>query len=402
MVVGVVDWEAAPVPGIRLATQAAGIRYQNRDDMVLIECVAETQIACLFTKNHFKAAPVLLASANLKNTAPRYLLINSGNANAATGDLGLEDAKATCELVANATGVRSEQVLPFSTGVIGERLPIEPFRQSIPKLVSKLQSDAWHAAALAIMTTDTVPKVKSRQIEIDGRSVTLTGMAKGAGMIQPNMATMLCFIGTDVASEGESLKALLKEAADQSLNRVTVDSDTSTNDACVLMATGQSGVVLAPGSESESLFQDALTDLMIDLAQSLVRDGEGATKFVTVMVNGAPSNDEALTVALSIANSPLVKTAIFAEDANWGRLVMAIGKVDREIDVTKIDIFINDVCLMQAGMKHGAYVEALGATAMKKEEIEIRVEMNQGDGSETVWTSDLSHEYVKINAEYRT
>ncbi|MEL0094175.1 MAG: bifunctional glutamate N-acetyltransferase/amino-acid acetyltransferase ArgJ, partial [Pseudomonadales bacterium] len=347
-------------------------------------------------------APVLLASANLKNTAPRYLLINSGNANAATGDLGLEDAKATCELVANATGVRSEQVLPFSTGVIGERLPIEPFRQSIPQLVSKLQSDAWHAAALAIMTTDTVPKVKSRQIEIDGRPVTLTGMAKGAGMIQPNMATMLCFIGTDVASEGESLKALLKEAADQSLNRVTVDSDTSTNDACVLMATGQSGVVLAPGSESESLFQDALTDLMIDLAQSLVRDGEGATKFVTVMVNGAPSNDEALTVALSIANSPLVKTAIFAEDANWGRLVMAIGKVDREIDVTKIDIFINDVCLMQAGMKHGAYVEALGATAMKKEEIEIRVEMNQGDGSETVWTSDLSHEYVKINAEYRT
>jgi len=402
VVVGVVGWEAAPVPGIRLATQAAGVRYQNRDDMVLIECAAETQTACLFTKNHFKAAPVLLASANLKNAAPRYLLINSGNANAATGDLGLEDAKATCEIVADATGVRSEQVLPFSTGVIGERLPIEPFRQSIPKLVSKLHSDAWHAAAQAIMTTDTVPKVKSRQIEIDGRSVTLTGMAKGAGMIQPNMATMLCFIGTDVATDAESLKVLLQEAADQSLNRVTVDSDTSTNDACVLMATGQSGVVLIPGSESESLFQDALTDLMIDLAQSLVRDGEGATKFVTVMVNGAPSNDEALTVALSIANSPLVKTAIFAEDANWGRLVMAIGKVDCEIDVAKIDIFINDVCLMQAGMKHAEYVEALGATAMKKEEIEIRVEMNQGDGSETVWTSDLSHEYVKINAEYRT
>lgn len=402
MVVGVVDWQAIEVPGIRLAAHPAGIRYQNRDDLVLIECAAETQIACLFTKNHFKAAPVLVAHEHLESSSPRFLLINSGNANAATGDLGLQDARATCEIVAEAVGVSSNQILPFSTGVIGERLPIEPFRQAVPRLIEKLKPDAWLAAAQAIMTTDTVPKLKSRQIELNGRAVTLTGMAKGAGMIQPNMATMLCFVATDAVSDAASLRLLLVEAADQSLNRVTVDSDTSTNDACVLMATGQSGVVLTPGSHEESVFQDALTDLLLELAQSLVRDGEGATKFVTVMVNGAPSSADALTIARSIANSPLVKTAIFAEDANWGRLVMAIGKVDCEIDVSLIDIFINDVCLMQSGMKHADYVEELGAAAMRADEIVIRVDMNQGEESETVWTSDLSHDYVTINAEYRT
>ena len=252
------------------------------------------------------------------------------------------------------------------------------------------------------MTTDTVPKLMSRKLEVGGEIVTITGMAKGAGMIQPNMATMLCFIATDAQLSRSQMQDLLQEAADSSLNRVTVDSDTSTNDACVLLATGESRVSIHQGSPEESEFQDVLTDLMINLAQALVRDGEGATKFVTVNVEGAESQVAALEVAYSVANSPLVKTAVFAEDANWGRLVMAIGKVESELDPNSVDLFINDVCLLEAGLKHPDYEEALGEAAMRPEDIEIRVVLNQGECNETVWTSDLSHEYVTINAEYRT
>ena len=402
MPVGQIECSPEPVAGIRLAAAAAGIRYSGRDDVVLIECSPTTTAASIFTKNQFKAAPVLLAQANLDRASPRYLLINSGNANAATGDMGFADAVASTEIVAAHTQVRPEEVLPFSTGVIGERLPIDPFKQVMPELVSGLAPDHWLAAAQAIMTTDTVPKLMSRKLELCGEIVTITGMAKGAGMIQPNMATMLCFIATDAQMSRSQMQDLLQEAADSSLNRVTVDSDTSTNDACVLLATGESKVSIHQGSAEESEFQDVLTDLMINLAQALVRDGEGATKFVTVNVEGAESQVAALEVAYSIANSPLVKTAIFAEDANWGRLVMAIGKVESELNPNVVDLFINDVCLLEAGLKHPNYIEALGEAAMKSEDIEIRVVLNQGECGETVWTSDLSHDYVTINAEYRT
>ena len=402
MPVGQIECSPEPVAGIRLAAAAAGIRYSGRDDVALIECSPNTTAASIFTKNQFKAAPVLLAQANLDRASPRYLLINSGNANAATGDMGFADAVASTEIVAAHTQVRPEEVLPFSTGVIGERLPIDPFKQVMPELVSGLAPDHWLAAAQAIMTTDTVPKLMSRKLELSGEIVTITGMAKGAGMIQPNMATMLCFIATDAQLSRGQMQDLLQEAADSSLNRVTVDSDTSTNDACVLLATGESKVSIHQGSAEESEFQDVLTDLMINLAQALVRDGEGATKFVTVNVEGAESQVAALEVAYSIANSPLVKTAIFAEDANWGRLVMAIGKVESELNPNVVDLFINDVCLLEAGLKHPNYIEALGEAAMKSEDIEIRVVLNQGECSETVWTSDLSHDYVTINAEYRT
>jgi len=402
MPVGQIECSPEPVAGIRLAAAAAGIRYSGRDDVVLIECSPTTTAASIFTKNQFKAAPVLLAQANIDRASPRYLLINSGNANAATGDMGFADAVASTEIVAAHTQVRPEEVLPFSTGVIGERLPIDPFKQVMPELVSGLAPDHWLAAAQAIMTTDTVPKLMSRKLELCGEIVTITGMAKGAGMIQPNMATMLCFIATDAQMSRSQMQDLLQEAADSSLNRVTVDSDTSTNDACVLLATGESKVSIHQGSAEESEFQDVLTDLMINLAQALVRDGEGATKFVTVNVEGAESQVAALEVAYSIANSPLVKTAIFAEDANWGRLVMAIGKVESELNPNVVDLFINDVCLLEAGLKHPNYIEALGEAAMKSEDIEIRVVLNQGECGETVWTSDLSHDYVTINAEYRT
>ena len=402
MPVGYIECSPEPVLGIRLAAAAGGIRYSGRDDIALIECSVNTTAAFIFTKNQFKAAPVLLAQANLEKASPRYLLINSGNANAATGDMGFADAVASTEIVAEHAQVRPEEVLPFSTGVIGERLPTEPFEQVMPALVNQLAPGNWLSAARAIMTTDTVPKLMSRKLEVGGEIVTITGMAKGAGMIQPNMATMLCFIATDAQLSRSQMQDLLQEAADSSLNRVTVDSDTSTNDACVLLATGESRVSIHQGSPEESEFQDVLTDLMINLAQALVRDGEGATKFVTVNVEGAESQLAALEVAYSVANSPLVKTAVFAEDANWGRIVMAIGKVESKLDPNSVDLFINDVCLLEAGLKHPDYEEALGEAAMRPEDIEIRVVLNQGECDETVWTSDLSHEYVTINAEYRT
>ena len=402
MPVGYIECSPEPVLGIRLAAAAGGIRYSGRDDIALIECSVNTTAASIFTKNQCKAAPVLLAQANLEKASPRYLLINSGNANAATGDMGFADAVASTEIVAEHAQVRPEEVLPFSTGVIGERLPTEPFEQVMPALVNQLAPGNWLSAARAIMTTDTVPKLMSRKLEVGGEIVTITGMAKGAGMIQPNMATMLCFIATDAQLSRSQMQDLLQEAADSSLNRVTVDSDTSTNDACVLLATGESRVSIHQGSPEESEFQDVLTDLMINLAQALVRDGEGATKFVTVNVEGAESQVAALEVAYSVANSPLVKTAVFAEDANWGRIVMAIGKVESKLDPNSVDLFINDVCLLEAGLKHPDYEEASGEAAMRPEDIEIRVVLNQGECDETVWTSDLSHEYVTINAEYRT
>ena len=394
------DW--FPIEGIELNTLAAGIRYQNREDLLLIRCDPATTLAGMWTRNHFPAAPVVLAKAHYAKGCARYLLINTGNANAATGAAGMEDAVLCCQLIAAAEGAPISAVLPFSTGVIGERLPIERFQASATALVAGLGEKTWLDAARAIMTTDTRQKIACRDLHLGGQTIRVTGIAKGAGMIQPNMATMLCFIGCDAKVSQETLQDMLRAAADSSLNRITVDSDTSTNDAVVLMATGRSGVDLDQDLEAQTAFQDALTDLMLELAQALVRDGEGATKFVTVQVDGAETNEQALEIAFSVANSPLIKTALFAGDANWGRLAMAVGKVATPFDASRVDLFIGEVCLMRRGIKNPLYEEADGARVMAAEEVLLRVDLNAGDCSETVWTSDLSHEYIKINAEYRT
>ncbi len=394
------DW--LPIAGVEISTLASGIRYQDQKDLVLFRVAESAEIAGIFTQNFFPAAPVTVAKAHLAQGRPRYLLINTGNANAATGDEGIEDALACCALVAEAEKQPATTVLPFSTGVIGERLSLEPFSLAMPKLIAQLGHQNWLDAATAIMTTDTRPKIACRRVDVGRQSVQLTGIAKGAGMIQPNMATMLCFVALDAKIERDLLQAMLSESAEHSFNRITVDSDTSTNDACMLIATGKVDLDIESNSEAQTLLQDALTDLMLELAQGLVRDGEGATKFVTVQVEGAASEAQALEVAFSIANSPLMKTALFASDANWGRLAMAVGKVKVPIDPGRVDLYIGDVCLMRSGVRDRQYREADGARAVAGAEVLLRVNLNLGECSETVWTSDLSHEYIRINAEYRT
>ncbi len=394
------DW--LPIAGVEISTLASGIRYQDQKDLVLFRVAESAEIAGIFTQNFFPAAPVTVAKAHLAQGRPRYLLINTGNANAATGDEGIGDALACCALVAEAEKQPATTVLPFSTGVIGERLSLEPFSLAMPKLIAQLGHQNWLDAATAIMTTDTRPKIACRRVDVGQQSVQLTGIAKGAGMIQPNMATMLCFVALDAKIERDLLQAMLSESAEHSFNRITVDSDTSTNDACMLIATGKVDLDIESNSEAQTLLQDALTDLMLELAQGLVRDGEGATKFVTVQVEGAASEAQALEVAFSIANSPLMKTALFASDANWGRLAMAVGKVKMPIDPGRVDLYIGDVCLMRSGVRDRQYREADGARAVAGAEVLLRVNLNLGECSETVWTSDLSHEYIRINAEYRT
>lgn len=394
------DW--LPIAGVEISTLASGIRYQDQKDLVLFRVAESAEIAGIFTQNFFPAAPVTVAKAHLAQGRPRYLLINTGNANAATGDEGIEDALACCALVAEAEKQPATSVLPFSTGVIGERLSLEPFSLAMPKLIAQLGHQNWLDAATAIMTTDTRPKIACRRVDVGQQSVQLTGIAKGAGMIQPNMATMLCFVALDAKIERDLLQAMLSESAEHSFNRITVDSDTSTNDACMLIATGKVDLDIESNSEAQTLLQDALTDLMLELAQGLVRDGEGATKFVTVQVEGAASEAQALEVAFSIANSPLMKTALFASDANWGRLAMAVGKVKVPIDPGRVDLYIGDVCLMRSGVRDRQYREADGARAVAGAEVLLRVNLNLGECSETVWTSDLSYEYIRINAEYRT
>ncbi len=402
MSVGEAKFDWLPIAGVEISTLASGIRYQDQKDLVLFRVAESAEIAGIFTQNFFPAAPVTVAKAHLAQGRPRYLLINTGNANAATGDEGIEDALACCALVAEAEKQPATTVLPFSTGVIGERLSLEPFSLAMPKLIAQLGHQNWLDAATAIMTTDTRPKIACRRVDVGQQSVQLTGIAKGAGMIQPNMATMLCFVALDAKIERDLLQAMLSESAEHSFNRITVDSDTSTNDACMLIATGKVDLDIESNSEAQTLLQDALTDLMLELAQGLVRDGEGATKFVTVQVEGAASEAQALEVAFSIANSPLMKTALFASDANWGRLAMAVGKVKVPIDPGRVDLYIGDVCLMRSGVRDRQYREADGARAVSSAEVLLRVNLNLGECSETVWTSDLSHEYIRINAEYRT
>jgi glutamate N-acetyltransferase / amino-acid N-acetyltransferase len=391
-----------PVQGIRLAATHCGIKANSRvSDLALIEIGAHASVAAVFTRSHFCAAPVSLCKQHLARTrSSRYLLINSGNANAATGQTGLDNARACCRAVAEACAVEIEEVLPFSTGVIAEQLAVEPITGAIPDLVGKLEADGWLAAAEAIMTTDTLPKAISVQLAIDGQPVTITGIAKGSGMIKPDMATMLTYVATDARIAQQELDDMLKRLVATSFNCITVDGDTSTNDSCVLIATGASGVAI---DGNNAAFRTALTQLFEQLAQAIIRDAEGATKFVEITVEGAASERDARLMAFTIAESPLVKTALFASDPNWGRFIMAIGRSPVEhIEVDRIDLFLGSVRLLHQGLPDPAYQESLGQAEMSRAEVAIRVNLNLGEASARIWTSDLSYEYVKINAEYRS
>jgi glutamate N-acetyltransferase/amino-acid N-acetyltransferase len=390
------------VPGVKMASMACGIKSDSVHDLVMFEFAAGSKTAAVFTRSLFAAAPVEVGKRHLLHNSPRYFLINSGNANAATGEEGIADSVICCKTLSQLSGARPEEIIPFSTGVIGERLPVSRITDALDQILPCLTENNWLEAARGIMTTDTRPKIASRQVEISGKTITITGIAKGAGMIQPNMATMLSYIATDALIGQPTLQAMLDKAVNKSFNRITVDSDTSTNDSCMLTATGVSGVAIEENENSGPQFYNLLEDLMIELAQGIIRDAEGATKFVEVRVINGERNQDCLNIAYAIANSPLMKTAIFASDANWGRIVMAIGKADVKIEVSKLDVYIGDVKLMLNGGRNPAYEESMGADAMAGEEITITVDLKSGTAQETVWTSDLSHDYVRINAEYRT
>lgn len=395
--------EPLVVAGLRLGTARAGIKYPDRPDLVAIETAVGTHAAAAFTRNAFCAAPVAVARAHLAAARPRYLVINTGNANAGTGRRGLADAEASCRALATLTGCLPEEVLPFSTGVIGEPLPLDRLTAGLPAALADLRPDGWRAAAHGIMTTDTRPKWSSRQLMLTGQPVTVTGIAKGAGMIRPDMATMLAFIATDAAADEEQLKQLLTDAVADSFNAITVDGDTSTNDACVLLATGQSGVhVPARGPDSER-FAAAVREVCEDLAQAIIRDGEGATKFITVRVEGGRDAAECRRVAEIIAHSPLVKTAFFASDPNWGRILAAVGRSGlSDFDLERVAIHLDEVCIVRAGGRAPDYTEARGQAVMRRPEITVRVELGRGAAATRIWTTDLSYDYVRINAEYRT
>jgi glutamate N-acetyltransferase/amino-acid N-acetyltransferase len=396
--------ELYPVAGFRLGTACAGIRKPGRPDLVVMALAERSGCAAVFTRNAFCAAPVQVAREHLEKGRPAFLLINTGNANAGTGMQGIHDARRCCGDLAGLAGCQPEAILPFSTGVIGEPLPVEKIRAALPNAFAALAEDGWAAAAGGILTTDTVPKGASRQIEIGGRTVTVTGIAKGAGMIRPDMATMLAFIATDAAVDDAVLKTCLAHAVGRSFNRITIDGDTSTNDACVLVATGSSGLpVVHDGDAHYLLLREAITGVCVELARAIVRDGEGATRFVTVSVESGASSAECLRVAYTIAHSPLVKTALFAGDPNWGRILAAIGRAGIEdLDLQRVEIYLDDVCIVRTGARAPDYTEAAGQQVMQQPELTIRVVLGRGDRNEQVWTCDLSYDYVKINAEYRT
>ena len=393
-----------PVKGVRLAAVAAGIKKKaGASDLVLFELAPDSVCAATFTKNLFCAAPVIIAKKHLAQQSPRYLLINAGNANAGTGSRGIEDAIACCALVAGLAGCDAAQVLPFSTGVIGENLPLDKFKTGVPLVHAALKDDAWLEVGRGIMTTDTVLKGYSTQINLDGKKVIITGVAKGSGMIHPDMATMLSFIATDAMVSIDALNKILKDAVEQSFNAITVDGDTSTNDACVLIATGKAGNKKIDSDAGDYLIlQQAVNGVCMFLAQAIVRDGEGATKFITLDVQNAESQQAAKQVAFTIAHSPLVKTALFASDPNWGRILAAVGRAGVAIDINKIKLYLGDVCIVENGGRASSYTEAQGQKVMANEEITIRVDLSAGTASARVWTCDFSYDYVKINAEYRS
>lgn len=393
------------VKGVRLATASAGIKKPGRQDVLLIELAEGTHTAAVYTRNAFCAAPVLISKAHQKQAATRYLLINSGNANAGTGDAGLAAARACCWAVAEQADCAMEAVLPFSTGVIGQPLPVDKITAVLPQAFSQLDPANWLAAAKAIMTTDTIAKARSVKLMLNGQPVILTGIAKGSGMIRPDMATLLSYIATDAAISQPVLQRMLARSMEQSFNSITVDGDTSTNDACILMATGQAGNALIDDIDTEEArqFQTALDSLSRFLAQAIVRDGEGATKFISIDVQQGADVAECQQVAYTIAHSPLVKTALFASDPNWGRILAAVGRSGlNNLDLTKIAIYLDDVCIVSGGQPAEDYTEEKGQQVMSQAEITIRVQLGRGESAKTVWTCDFSYDYVKINAEYRT
>ena len=393
------------VSGVELGWAEAGIRKTGRKDLLLVRVANGTTVAGVFTQNRFAAAPVLVCREHLATTRTvRALIINTGNANAGTGKPGVQVARATCEAVARLIDCDIEQVLPFSTGVIMETLPVERLIAGLPAAVGRLRSDQWLEAAETIMTTDTVPKAASRRIDINGVKVTLTGIAKGAGMIRPNMATMLGFIATDAEIAPALLQQLTQHAADQSFNCITIDGDTSTNDSFVVVATGQgSGRIDSHAEPLHSAFCSALADVARELAQAIVRDGEGATKFIQIRVEQAVTESEARKVAYAVAHSPLVKTAFFASDPNLGRILAAVGYagVD-DLQAERVQMHLDDVYVVRDGGRHPAYREEDGQRVMKNAEIVVRLQLGRGDATASVWTTDLSHDYVSINADYRS
>jgi len=391
----------APVAGIRIGTAKAHIKKPDRRDLVVFELAEGSVCAATFTRNRFRAAPVQVAQRHLAGREPRYLLINTGYANAGMGEQGLRDAAASCAAVAELRGCRDDEVLPFSTGVIGEPLPVGRIRAGLPQAFEALAEDAWALAAEGIMTTDTVPKGSSRRFQVDGRSYTITGISKGAGMIKPNMATMLAFIGTDARVSREALQSMLSEAVRLSFNRITVDGDTSTNDACVVVATGAAG---GPelGADCAELAA-ALRGVCEELAQAIVRDGEGATRFITVDVQEGADEGECERVAYAIAESPLVKTALFAGDPNWGRILAAVGRAGiDDLDVDGVRLYLDDLCIAERGGRAAGYSEEAAAAVVGKPEFAVRVRLGRGSARASVWTCDLSYDYVRINADYRS
>ena len=397
--------ELLPVKGVQIAACSADIYKTKRKDLALISFGKNSNCAAVFTQNAFCAAPVVIARNHLKQQTPDFCLINSGNANAGLGDNGIEAAMDVCRHLASHAGTSIESILPFSTGVIAEPLPVENIKNAIPVLLDKLREDAWNDIAEAILTTDTIAKGLSKKLSLPDGEITITGIAKGSGMIRPDMATMLAYIATDANINKSLIQGLLNEVVETTFNCINVDGDTSTNDACFLVATGESSVAEIKSFDEGSglLFKDALLDICIYLAQAIVRDGEGATKFISIIVADGATKEESREVALTIANSPLVKTAFYASDPNWGRILAAIGRTTlADLEIEKISISLNDVKIVESGQRAEAYTEAEGQRVMNQEEIVVHISLGRGKARSVIWTCDLSHEYVRINSEYRS
>jgi glutamate N-acetyltransferase / amino-acid N-acetyltransferase len=394
-----------PVPGVRLGITEAGIRKANRKDLTVVVLESGATVAGVFTQNRFCAAPVQVCREHLVQGDIRAMVINTGNANAGTGDDGLQRARASCDALARRIGVAARQVLPFSTGVIMEQLPVERIEAGLDAALADAQPDHWLRAAEAIMTTDTVPKAFSRRVTIDGATITITGISKGAGMIRPNMATMLGFVACDAKVDAAVLRQIALEVAEGSFNRVTVDGDTSTNDSFVVIATNQAphAPITSLGSPACQALKAGMLEVARLLAQAIVRDGEGATKFITVRVDGGANAAECRQAAYAVAHSPLVKTAFFASDPNLGRILAAVGYAGiADLDQTRIELFLDDVHVVTRGGRNPTYREEDGQRVMKQSEITVRIDLGRGGASDTVWTCDLSHDYVSINADYRS
>ena len=391
-----------PVPGVELGVAMAGIKKPDRKDLLLLRLAPGAVVAGVFTRNRFCAAPVLLAKKHLgSKSGIRALVVNTGNANAGTGNDGLRRGFSVCNSLSKKIGCKPTQILPFSTGVIMEPLPADRIAAGIPKALADLRADNWSSAAEAIMTTDTVPKAYSRKVKLSGGEAAVTGIAKGSGMIHPDMATMLCFVATDACVSRKNLQSMVKKVSDKSFNCITVDGDTSTNDSFMLIATGK-GPAASSGKDL-SILEKAVTQVSRQLAQAIVRDGEGATKFVTVTVDRGRNEAECRRIAYAIAHSPLVKTAFFASDPNLGRILAAVGYAGiKDLNTDSIDLFLDDVFVVKSGSRNPSYLEPNALAAMKKPEFTVRVVLNRGRAAATVWTCDLSFDYVKINAEYRT